>query len=228
MSLHTNWFKLGFNWVLLIDKRMTHQRSHHHRKSSSISSISPGVTGDSERIERFQAFNQWRFEQAELCMDFVVSGVIVHLGHNFGFIIECTSPSGHWLTKKTIDQVKAFQKRLEQVYPVEAGKTGRPRIIPKLPCWPVTQKILELSPSLKRYYKRKLQKFMDQMLTRSLLIARSRVFEEFLRSNCVEVEESDEQNYVHGLYISSPKPKGNVLKCINVDFPSKSNNKFIG
>ncbi len=177
---------------------------HHHRKHSSITSISTKTAGNADKIERFQAFNQWRFIQADLYHDFIITGLLVHRGDKKNtFILECTSPGRHWLSKKMLKHFKTFQEEIEKVFPVEAGKTGRPRVIPKLPYF--------LPTKLKH-----VKEFLDKLLTASPLIARSRLIADFLHEDCVE--EADEAEILHGIHISSPLPLGNELFCKSVEY----------
>ena len=183
-----------------------HLQSHqnHHRKHSSITSISTNVAGNAGKIERFQAFNQWRFIQADVYHDFIVTGLLVHRGDDKkSFILECTSPGRHWLSKKTLKQFKSFQRDLEKVFPVEAGSTGRPRVLPKLPrFFPTRQSQIE--------------EFLSKLLTVSPLIARSRLIGDCLMEDCIE--EADEAEVLHGVHISAPLPFGDELKCLSVEY----------
>jgi hypothetical protein len=183
-----------------------HLRQHHQhrRKKSSITSISTTVAGNVGKIERFQAFDQWRFIQADLYHDFIVTGFLVHRGEEAKtFILECTSPGRHWLSKKTLKQFKTFQENLEKVFPVEAGSTGRPRVLPKLPRFFPTRQ-------------RQIERFLSALLTVSPLIARSRLIGDFLMEDCIE--EADEAEVLHGIHISAPIFTGDELKCRVVEY----------
>lgn len=183
----------------------------HHRKHSSIVSISTNVAGNADKIERYQAFNQWRFVQGDLYHDFIVTGMIVHLGDSKeSFILECTSPGRHWICKKTLAQFRDFQAKLEKVFPVEAGKTGRLRVIPKLP-----RRFIPVG-LFSSYFHRKIETFLNDLITLSPLIARSRIFGDFLMDDFIE--EMDEAEALHGVHISLPVPQEKQLKCITVTY----------
>lgn len=184
--------------------------SKHHRKHSSITSISASVAGNAGKIERLQAFNQWRIVQSDLCHDFIITGLLVHrVDDRQSFILECTGPGRHWLSKKTLAQFRDFQTKLEKVFPVEAGRTGRLRILPSIPKY-LPKRLFY------GYYHGKVTQLLNSLITVSPLIARSRVLGDFLMDDCME--DTDEAEILHGVHISPPLSQEKVLKCSFVEY----------
>lgn len=200
-------------------RRASHQ---HHRRNSSISSLSASAAGDPDKIQRQQALDRWCVDQADLCPDFSITAVRVHAGLRCGrwFVLECTSPDGHWMVEKSLPQLYRFQKELERVFPVEAGSTGKPRILPLLP-W-----IQCLGPLLKggiyAWYMRRISCFMRHLLSVSILVAKSRVVGEFLKSDMVtEAQALDDEGVACDVEISGPFVEGQKLACRVVSFVAR-------
>lgn len=194
-------------------------KSHHnhHRRNSSVTSLSASAAKNPEKIERIQAFDKWRTEQTDLCMDLVISEVYVHLSHRKrgNFVFECMGPTGHWLIEKSLKEFCNFQRKIDLVFPVEAGATGKPRIIPipiftKCPKWLLTKKEVHC------WYRERIERFMRLLLECSRLIAKSRLIEDFLgKEGGMTAAEEEEEEMWSGkkVRISAPMSEKSVLRC---------------
>lgn len=189
-------------------------RSHHHRKNSSVISLNASSSKNSEKIERLQAFDKWKLEKTIPSFSSKVNSVNVHFSHrNAGnYVLECTGPDGHWMVEKSLPDFAEFQKELKLAFPVEAGQTGKPKILPKLkflkcPHW------LLLNREIGCWYRNQIGQFMRSLLKCSLLVSKSRLVEEFLDSNHLTFEEEQEELSGMKLRISAPISSKNVLRC---------------
>ena len=59
-------------------------KSHHnhHRRNSSVTSLSASAAKNPEKIERLQAFDKWRAEQTDLSPNLFITEIYVHLSHD--------------------------------------------------------------------------------------------------------------------------------------------------
>lgn len=194
--------------------------NQHHRRNSSVASLSASAARNPEKIERLQAFDKWRTEQTDLCPSLIINGIYVHLSHRKrdSFVIECSSVTGHWMIEKSFKQVDQFQKNLELAFPVEAGSTGKPRILPKLFVLPKCPKWLLLKKEICFWYRYQIEKFMRLLLECSVLISKSRLVEEFLGSDHLSAEEGEEEMSGKKMRISPPMSEKSVLRCHLGDF----------
>ena len=195
-------------------------KSHHnhHRRNSSVTSLSASAAKNPEKIEKLQAFDKWRTEQTDLCPNLVITEVYVHLSHRKrgNFVIECMGPTGHWLIEKSLKEFRQFQNKLEMAFPVEAGATGKPRILPillfpKCPKWLLTKKEIHC------WYQYRIERFMRLLLACSQLVAKSRLIEEFLgKDGQMTAEEEEEEEMWSGkkVRISAPMSEKSVLRCM--------------
>lgn len=188
--------------------------SHHHRRNSSVTSLSASAAKYPEKIERLQAFDKWRNLQTDLNPGLMITAIYVHLSHlkSGHFVIECCSPSGHWMIEKSLKDLRVFQKNLDLAFPVEAGVTGKPRILPKL-LFPKCPKWLLLKKEIFGWYRYRIEKFMRLVLECSLLIAKSRLVEEFLESGLLNSEEEMEELSGKKMRIGTPMSDKSVLRC---------------
>lgn len=187
---------------------------HHHKRNSSVTSISATAARNPERIEKLQEFDKWRHEKTSLCFDMVISGIYVHSSHrNRGnFILECTGPSGHWLVEKSFEDFILFIKDLKEAFPVEAGTTGKLRILPKLPLRKCPKWIL-LKKEIRVWHLVQIERFMRVLLTCSPLVAKSRLMEEFMKSDMLNEIEEQEELSGKSVCISAPTIDSDVLRC---------------
>lgn len=193
---------------------ISHHHSQHHRRNSSVTSLSASAAKYPEKIERLQAFDKWRHLQTDLNPGLMITTIYVHLSHRTSghFVIECCSPSGHWMVEKSLKDLRMFQKNLDLAFPVEAGATGKPRILPKL-LFPKCPKWLLLKKEIFGWYRYQIEKFMRLVLECSLLIAKSRLVEEFLESGLLNTEEEMEELSGKKMSIGTPMSVKNVLRC---------------
>lgn len=196
-----------------------------HRRSSSVISLSTSAVGHNpQKIEKIQSFDRWRQRQTDLCPDFLISGVYLH-SHRLrkgNFVIECMGPVGHWMIEKSLKQLADFQKELDSAFPVESGRTGKIRILPTLP-FPKCPNWLLLNKEIYKLYKQGIERFMQNILTRSVLIAKSRIVYDFFKSDLLS--ETDEEDEVAGgrFVVSAPMIQGFRLRCVDDEIePSKS------
>lgn len=188
---------------------------HHHKRNSSVASLSASAAKNPEKIEKLQAFDKWRNEQTDLRPDLVINAIYVHLSHRKrgNFVIECSSVTGHWMIEKSLLQLTQFQRNLELAFPVEAGLTGKPRILPKLYVLPKCPKWILLKKEICRWYRYQIEKFMRLLLECSILVAKSRLVEEFLGTDHLTAEEGEEEMSGLRMRISAPMSDKSVLRC---------------
>ena len=194
-------------------------KSHHnhHRRNSSVTSLSASAAKNPEKIERLQAFDKWRAEQTDLSPNLFITEIYVHLSHRKrgNFVIECMGPAGHWLIEKNLKEFRQFQTKLELAFPVESGTTGKPRIIPnsiflKCPNWLLTKK------EIHGWYRFRIERFMRLVLDCSKLVAKSRLIEDFVgKEGQMTIEEEEEEEMWSGkkVRISAPMSERSVLRC---------------
>lgn len=194
--------------------RHGHQQ-HHHRRNSSVTSLSASAAKNPEKIERLQAFDKWRTVQTDLSPDLRINALYVHLSHRTAghFVIECCGPKGHWMIEKSLKQMRTFEANLVLAFPVEAGSTGRPRILPKLPFTKCPKWIL-LKKEIQSWYRYQIEQFMRLLLLKcSVLVTKSRLVEEFLGSDLLTVEEEMEEMSGKKIRIGTPMSDKSVLRC---------------
>lgn len=186
----------------------------HHRRNSSVTSLSASAAKNPEKIERLQAFDKWRNIQTDLSPGLIISALYVHLSHrNAGqFLIECCGPTGHWMIEKSLKQMRKFEANLVLAFPVEAGSTGKPRILPKLK-FPKCPKWLLVKKEIHCWYRYQIERFMRLVLECSLLVSKSRLVEEFLGSDLLTVEEEMEEISGKKIRIGTPMSDKSVLRC---------------
>lgn len=194
-------------------------KSHHnhHRRNSSVTSLSASAAKNPEKIERLQAFDKWKQEQTDLSPNLVISEVHVHLSYRTrgNFVIECMGPSGHWLIEKSLKEFRQFQNKLEMAFPVEAGVTGKPKILPSLmftkcPKWLLTKKEIHC------WYRFRIERFMRLLLECSQLVAKSRLIEDFVeKEGQMTAEEEEEEEMWSGkkVRVSAPMSERSILRC---------------
>ena len=191
-----------------------HHNQQHHRRNSSVTSLSASAAKNPEKIERLQAFDKWRNMQTDLSPELMINALYVHLGHRTvgNFVIECCGPAGHWMVEKSLKNLRMFQNNLELAFPVEAGVTGKPRILPKL-LFPKCPKWLLLKKEIHCWYRYQIERFMRLVLECSLLVAKSRLVEEFLGSDLLTAEEETEEMSGKKIRIGTPMGEKSVLRC---------------
>jgi hypothetical protein len=191
------------------------QQHHHHRRNSSVTSLSASAAKNPEKIEKLQAFDKWRTVQTDLSPDLMINALFVHLSHRSTgqFVIECCGPSGHWMLEKSLKQMRKFESNLILAFPVEAGLTGRPRILPKLR-FPNCPKWLLLKKEIYFWYRYQIEQFMRRLLLEcSIFVAKSRLVEEFLGTDLLTVEEEMEETDGTKFRIGTPMSDKSVLRC---------------
>lgn len=196
--------------------------THHHRKSSSITSLSAIAARNPEKIERLQAFDKWKSDKTDLCPNLLISNVFLRSSHRKqgNFVVECFSPDGHWMIEKSLKNFADFQKNLALAFPVEAGITGKPKILPKIlfincPKW------LLLKKEIHCWYKTQIERFMRSLLACSPLISKSRILEEFVKSDLLNEEEKEVEMNGKRINISAPIMENRCLRCKLEQFTPK-------
>lgn len=186
----------------------------HHRRNSSVTSLSASAAKNPEKIERLQAFDKWRNMQTDLSPGLIITTLYVRLSHRTSghFVIECCGPKGHWMIEKSLKQIRKFEANLVLAFPVEAGSTGKPRILPKLQL-PKCPKWLLLKKEVHCWYRHQIERFMRLVLECSLLVSKSRLFEEFLDSDLLTTEEEMEEISGNKIRIGTPMSDKSVLRC---------------
>ena len=190
--------------------------NNHHRRNSSVSSLSASAARNPEKIERLQAFDKWRTQQTDLGpVKHIITSIYVHLSHRKRgmLVIECSSASGHWMIEKSLKQVSQFLTNLELAFPVEAGTTGKLRILPKLHIFPKCPKWILLNKEVCHWHRYQIEKFMRLLLDCSVLITKSRLVQEFLDSDHLSAEEGEEEMSGKKMNVSPPMSEKSVLRC---------------
>ena len=191
---------------------------HHHRKSSSITSLSAAAARNPEKIQRLQAFDKWKSDQTDLCPNLLISNVFLRSSHRKkgNFVIECISPDGHWMIEKSLKQFSDFQKNLVLAFPVEAGVTGKPNILPKI-LFVKCPKWLLLKKEIHCWYKIQIERFMRSLLTCSVFVSKSRILEEFIKSDLLNEEEEEVEMNGKKICISAPLMKTQTTLCCQLE-----------
>ena len=201
--------------ILRMKARDRHSHQQHHKRNSSVTSLSASAAKNSEKIERLQAFDKWRTIQTDLSLDLNINALYVHLSHRTAgnFVFECCGPSGHWMVEKSLKQLRKFEANLVLAFPVEAGSTGKHRILPKLP-FTKCPKWLLLKKEIHCWYRYQIERFMRRLLLEcSALVAKSRLLEEFLASDLLTTEEQIEEMSGKSIRIGAPMSGKSALRC---------------
>lgn len=197
---------------------------NHHKRNSSVTSISATAAKNPEKIEKIQEFEKWRHEMTALCFDLVISSVNVHASHrNHGnFILECTAPSGHWMLEKSFEEFVSFQKKLFAAFPVEAGQTGKPRILPKVPLKKCPKWIL-LNKEIHAWHLVRIERFMRVLLTCTPLVAKSMLMNDFMKTGILNGQEEQKEAWNgKSLSISTPMTSATAFRCVLMEFDRRS------
>jgi len=181
------------------------KRTRHHRKRSSVASISASTAANSEKILEYQSLERRLQEHALPSKDFVVTDIIVHSTTALTvFHLECFSPYGHWFTKKKNADFIEFEKLLKKVFPVESGHKGGKRITPKISIYCHLPEIIIKVERAYRNCKSSIQHYLNGLLTCSPIISRSQLLSQFLKSDIVELDVQELSASFTKISISSP------------------------